>query len=86
MDAIRFSETSLNFYQITRQHTPEDVLFIVTAVRTLNLGADGNEKCTVYTLLFGTLKKVGRLTDGRTYRRLTLNWILEEQYEDMNWI
>jgi hypothetical protein len=32
----RTSETSANFYQTTRRYSPEDSIFVLTAVRTSN--------------------------------------------------
>jgi hypothetical protein len=36
MEAVRSSETPVDFYRTTRPYTPEDNIFIVIAVRTLN--------------------------------------------------
>jgi hypothetical protein len=33
MEAVNTSETSVNFYQTTRHNIPEDVIFILAAVR-----------------------------------------------------
>jgi hypothetical protein len=34
MEAVSTSETSVNFYQITRLNNPEDSIFILAAERT----------------------------------------------------
>jgi hypothetical protein len=34
MEAVRTSETSVNFYQTTRCNIPEEIIFILVAVRT----------------------------------------------------
>jgi hypothetical protein len=35
MEDVRFSESSMNFYQSTRSHIPEMVLFMATADRNV---------------------------------------------------